>query len=99
MLGDVGLHSIGLDTGTSTEKSTEAPAATFCASDVMGPTAVPLGAVTTACTVTVCAAVPWFCTVVCTCTVALLVDTVGVVTKVAHCATCTGSVAMMRTCR
>src|SRR4029078_9813478 len=99
MVGDVRLQSIGLATGTSTAKSTVAPAATFCAADVTGASAVPLGAVTTACTVTLCADVPWFWTLVCTCTVALLVDTVGVVTNVAHCATCTGSVAMMRTWR
>src|SRR4029079_9475751 len=99
MLGEVGLQSIGLDTGTSTAKSTDAHAPTLCAADETGASALPLGVLTTACTVTLCAAVPWLVTVVCTCTVAALVDTVGVVTNVAHCAACTGSVAMMRTWR
>src|SRR5436190_15486279 len=99
MLGEVGLQSIGLETGTSTAKSTDAPAATFCAAEVTGVSALPFGAVTAAVTVTLCDAVPWFWIVVATCTVALPVDTVGVVTNVAHGATWTGSVAMMRTCR
>src|SRR5215471_11051814 len=99
MFGDVGLQSCGLETGTSTVKLTDAPAATVCAADVTGDSALPFGAVTAAVTVTLCDAVPWFWTVVATCTVALLVDTVGVVTNVAHCATCTGSVAMIRTWR
>ena len=43
MLGDVGLQSIGLATGTSTAKSTEAPAATFCAADATGASALPFG--------------------------------------------------------
>src|SRR5262245_878840 len=87
MLGEVGPHSIGFDTGTSTVKFIDAPAAMVCAADGTGAVAVPFGAVTTACTITLCDALPWFVTVVATWTVALLADTVGVVTNVAHCAT------------
>ena len=90
MVGDEGDHSLGLDTVAVCVTLAVFPAATDVAAEVPLPTSVPEASRTELATVTDWSVVPSFWTVAAMFTVALVEETVGVVTCVPVYATRTG---------